>query len=155
MKKLNFIILLLMPLAQFSQSGVFLELTQEQKYCGGAKPSPEILKQYEKPLIYANKKLIIVSAKGKIDSVKTDSKGVLKLKLKPGLYKLYEPWRYHKATPDGTDIKNFDKECLQKVWAKVDILIDTQKKKQHIEVNIDPLFCMHEIPCVTNPQYPQ
>ena len=155
MKKIIISLFVIISFLSYSQKNVYLELTQDQKYCGGAKPPPEILAQYEKPLLYADKKLIIVSANGKIDSAKTDPKGVLKLKLKPGSYKLYEPWRYHKRTPDGTDIKNFDKECLQKVWAKVDISIDTKKKKQVIVVDIDPLFCMHEIPCIKNPQYPQ
>ncbi len=155
MRKLNFIILLFIPLIQFSQKNVYLELAQEQKYCGGAKPPKEILAQYEKPLPYADKKLIIVSSNGKVDSTKTDAKGVLKLKLKSGSYKLYEPWRYHKTSPDGTDIKKYDTECLKNVWSKVDISIDTKKKKQVIKVDLDPVFCMHEIPCILNPQYPQ
>jgi len=155
MKKYIFICFLFLSVLSYSQKNIYLELKQDQKYCGGAKPSPEILKQYEKPLLYADKKLIIVSANGKIDSTKTNPKGILKIKLKPGSYKLYEPWRYHKTSPDGTALANFDLECLQKAWAKVDILIDTKKKKQAIVVDIDPFFCMHEIPCIKNPQYPQ
>lgn len=155
MKKLSFIIFLFIPFVQFSQKNVNWELTQDQKYCGGARPTDEILAQYEKPLIYANKKLIIVSSNGKIDSVKTNSKGILKIKLKPGSYKLYEPWRYHKRTPDGTDISNFDKDCLEKTWQKVDISIDTQKKKQVLMIDLDPAFCQHEIPCLKNPHMPE
>ena len=126
MKKFISSFLLLISLQNFSQKNVNYELTQDQKYCGGAKPSPEILAKYERPLLYANKKLILVSASGKIDTVKTNSKGILKIKLKPGSYKLYEPWRYYKRSPDGNDMSYFDLECLTKQWAKVDISIDTQ-----------------------------
>lgn len=155
MKNISFTILLFIPLLQFSQKNVYWELTQDQKYCGGAKPNAEILAQYEKPVLYANKKLIIVSASGKIDSTTTNSKGILKIKLKPGSYKLYEPWRYHKRTPDGTDVNNFDKDCLAKTWEKVDIAITTQKKKQQLIIDIDPVFCQHEIPCLKNPHMPE
>jgi len=84
MKTLIATFFLVVSLSVFSQKNVYLELSQEQKYCGGAKPSPEILARYEKPLPYINKKLILVSANGKTDSVKTISKGFLKIKLKLG-----------------------------------------------------------------------
>jgi len=155
MKTLIATFFLVVSLSVFSQKNVYLELSQEQKYCGGAKPSPEILARYEKPLPYINKKLILVSANGKTDSVKTNSKGILKIKLKPGSYKLYEPWRYHKKTPDGNDISYFDLECLTQQWEKVDITIDTKKKKQNIIIDLDPVFCPHEIPCIKNPNLPE
>jgi len=155
MKKIIQLICLCLPLTQFSQSKVYLELAQKQNYCGGAKPPAEVLAALEKPLPYADKKLIIVSATGKIDSTKTDSKGVLKIKLKRGSYKLYEPWRYHKLAPDGTVLANLDHECLKKTWEKVDISIDTKKKKQQIVVNLDEVFCPHSKPCLLNPQLPE
>lgn len=155
MRKFISSLFLFVSLHLFSQKNVFLELSQDQKYCGGAKPSAEMLAKYEKPLLYANKKLILISASGKIDSVKTNSKGILKIKLKPGSYKLYEPWRYHKRSPDGNDMSYFDLECLTKQWEKVDISIDTQKRKQHLVIDIDPVFCPHEIPCIKNPHLPE
>ena len=155
MRKFISTLFFLASFQSFSQKNVYLELSQDQKYCGGAKPSAEMLAKYEKPLLYANKKLILVSANGKVDTVKTNSKGILKIKLKPGSYKLYEPWRYYKKSPDGNDISYFDLVCLTKQWEKVDISIDTQKKKQHLMIDIDPVFCPHEIPCIKNPHLPE
>lgn len=147
--------LLLLPVLTFSQVKVNINVLQKQTYCGGARPTPEITAQYEKPIPYANKKLIIVSSNGKVDSTTTTSKGYLKVRLKPGTYKLYEPWRYHKQTPNGSDIKNFDKDCLQKQWDKIDVIIDAQKKRQQITMDIDDTYCPHTLPCVLNPQMPE
>lgn len=152
---MRFLFLLLLPFSFFSQTKVNVEILQKFNYCGGAKPPAEILAQYEKPRPYANKKLIIVSANGKTATTTTDSNGYLKVKLKPGSYKLYEEWRYKKSTPDGSDIKNFDKACLQTAWAKVDITINAQKKTQEIKVTIDDAYCQHTIPCLTNPHLPE
>ena len=44
-------------------------MTQYIPYCGGAKPSPEITAKLNAPVPYANKTLIYVSDKNKIDSV--------------------------------------------------------------------------------------
>src|SRR5574343_1683704 len=129
MKKIIYLFILL-PFAISSQCRVNVELTQKQSYCGGAKPPPELLAQLEKPIPYANKKLVLVSANGKTTTVSTNSKGILKLKLKPGSYKLYEPWRFYKKTPDNSDIKNFDKTCLEPQWNKADVTIETQKDKK-------------------------
>ena len=146
---------LVLPLLASSQVKVNIKVLQKQTYCGGARPTPEITAQYEKPIPYANKKLIIVSANGKIDSTITTAKGYLKVRLKAGTYKLFEPWRYYKRTPDGSDIKNFDKECLQKQWEKADMIIDAQKKRQQITMDIDATYCPHTLPCISNPQMPE
>lgn len=149
------LILLLFPFCLLSQTKVNVQILQKHNYCGGAKPPPDVLAQYDKPRPFANKKLVIVSATGKTCKATTNSKGYLKIKLKPGSYKVYEAWRYNKQTPDGTDAKNFDAECLKQSWEKVDITINTQKKAQTIEVAVDDAYCQHTIPCLLNPQIPQ
>jgi hypothetical protein len=155
MKRLIFGFCILLYFGAFSQGKVNVKLSQKQSYCGGARPSEEILERYKKPLPYVNKKLIIVSSNGKIDSTTTDTKGALKLKLKPGSYKLYEAWRYRKRTPDGTTINDFDTSCLAQVWQKPDITIDVQKRKQVLTIDLDPVYCPHTIPCLNNPHIPE
>ncbi len=152
---MRFLFLLLLPFSLLAQTKVNVQILQKNNYCGGMKPPPDISAQYEKPLPFANKKLVIVSANGKICSTTTNANGYLKIKLKAGSYKVYEAWRYYKQTPDGTDAKKFDAECLKQAWQKVDITIDTRKKEQAIEINIDEVYCMHTIPCLINPQYPE
>jgi len=124
-------------------------------YCGGAKPTPEVLAKYEKPWPYANKKLIMISPSGKADSVTTDKNGILNLKLKDGTYKLYEPWRYYKTAPDGSTIDNYDKSCLEEQWKKTDISIIIKKRKSQVTTIIDEAFCPHKMPCLKNPQLPE
>jgi hypothetical protein len=152
---MRLIFLLLLPFGLLSQTKVNIQILQIQHYCGGAKPPKEILDQYAKPKPYADKKFVLVSANGKTCTASTDKNGYLKIKLKAGSYKGYEAWRYNKKTPDGTDAKNFDAECLKKTWEKVDITIDAQKKAQSVVIDIDEAYCPHTIPCILNPQYPQ
>ncbi len=152
---MRFLFLILFPLSLLSQTKVNIQIMQKQHYCGGARPNPEILAEHEKPKPFANKKLVLVSANGKTCTTTTNANGYLKIKLKAGSYKVYEEWRYTKKTPDGTDMKNFDAECLKLAWAKVDITIDAQKKAQNIIIDIDDAYCMHTIPCLLNPKYPE
>ena len=138
-----------------SQKKIKLQLKQQQQYCGGARPTPEILAKYEKPLPYANKKLVMVSSTGKTDTVKTGENGKLTLKLKNGTYKLYEAWRYYKKSPDGTDLKNYDTTCLKSHWEKADVLIEIKKRKKKITNEIDAVYCPHTVPCLLNPHMPE
>ncbi|MBP7810165.1 MAG: hypothetical protein KA163_12785 [Bacteroidia bacterium] len=153
MKALLFLFLL--PFSLLSQTKVNVQIMQKGTYCGGARPNPEILANHEAPKPFANKKFVLVSANGKTCTVTTNAKGYFKVKLKAGSYKGYEAWRYYKKTPDGTDAKNFDMECLKGSWEKVDMTIDAQKKTQSIKIDIDDAYCNHTIPCLLNPQYPQ
>jgi hypothetical protein len=151
---MRILFLLLFPLSLLSQTKVNIQILQKHNYCGGAKPSAEILAQYDAPKPFANKKLVIVSANGKTCKATTNANGYLKIKLKAGSYKVYEAWRYNKQTPDGTDAKNFDADCLKLAWEKVDMTIDAQKKSQSIKIDIDDAYCQHTIPCLLNPQFP-
>lgn len=152
---MRLIFLLLLPFCLLSQTKVNVQLMQKGTYCGGARPNAEILAQHEKPKPFANKKFVLVSANSKTCTATTNANGYLKIKLKAGSYKVYEAWRYNKQTPDGTDAKNFDPECLKLAWTKVDMTIDVQKKAQSVVVDIDDAYCPHTIPCLLNPQYPE
>lgn len=145
----------LLPFSLLAQTKVNVQILQKYNYCGGAKPPAEILAQYDKPRPFANKKLVVVSANGKTCKATTNANGYLKIKLKAGSYKVYEAWRYNKQTPDGTDAKNFDAECLKLAWEKVDMTIDAKPKAQTIKIDIDDAYCQHTTPCLLNPQYPQ
>jgi hypothetical protein len=138
-----------------SQQKIKLQLKQQHQYCGGARPSPEILAKYEKPFPYANKKLVMIASNGKTDTVITDANGKLTLKLKDGTYKLYESWRYYKKTPDGSGRENYDSSCLAQRWEKVDVSIEIKKRKSKITNEIDQAYCPHTIPCLLNPHIPE
>ncbi|MBA3662693.1 MAG: hypothetical protein H0W61_00595 [Bacteroidetes bacterium] len=120
-----------------------------QPYCGGARPSPEMVADGEKIRAYVEKTVILVSEKGKVDSAKTDKDGNINKKLAIGTYKLFEPWRYYKKTQSGDAIKDFDKECLKTEWKKhfMEVTITkstlTQKSDSPIILN-----CSWDAPCL-------
>lgn len=126
-----------------------IKISYIQPYCGGARPSPEMVADGEKLRPYTGKTIIIVSEKGKVDSAKTDNEGYLNKKLAPGKYKLFEPWRFHKKTQTGEPQKDFDKDCLKAEWSKhfMEVVVTktalTQKSDNPIIQN-----CSWDAPCL-------
>ncbi len=135
------------------------ELTQKisfiQPYCGGARPTAQMEEDARKAKPYANKSIIIISEKGKADSVKTDKDGSFKKTLKIGKYKLYEAWRYYKKTPDGSSMTEFDLACLKLEWQKEFKVINITKEKimeeEKFEINAK---CPYSSPCVLEKYLP-
>ena len=129
-------IILCNVVASFGQKKtVLVSLSYYQPYCGGARPSRDMQEEATKPKPYANKMVIVISAAGKVDSVKSNTNGVIKLRLKRGTYKIYETWRYYKTSQEGP-IANYDTECLKAEWQKEYYTITFSKKELAIvEVN--------------------
>lgn len=139
----------------FSQTKkVKLKITQIVAYCGGAKPSPEMEAQQKIPVPYSCKKLICVSDKNKIDTVKTDSKGYLKKALAPGIYSFFEPWKYYKQIPNGEPESNIKMDCLATEWAKPDMQITISKTITVIN-NLENKPCAYRFPCLISKHLPQ
>ncbi|MBL7917188.1 MAG: hypothetical protein JNM96_02250 [Bacteroidia bacterium] len=132
-----------------------VSLTYIQPYCGGARPTEEMEKDAATPKPYATKKITLVSESGKIFNLETDEKGNLNLKLKDGIYKMYEPWRFNKGTPDGTEFKRFDNNCLNQEWNKefsvLEVKGNTAKLK---EVYTIYNYCDFNLPCILESQKP-
>jgi hypothetical protein len=120
-----------------------------QPYCGGARPTPQMEADAQKARPFSGKTIIIVSDKGKVDSVRTDAKGNFKKKLDAGTYKFYESWKYYKATPNGDPVSNFDKDCLEKEWAKAFREV-TKGKSTVTEKSEGPIVipCPWKVPCL-------
>ena len=131
------------------------KLTFIQPYCGGARPTAQMEEDAKKPKPYAHKTIIIISEKGKIDSVKTDGEGTFKKIVKYGKYKLYESWRYYKKTPDGSSIVEFDSACLKKEWKKEFKIITITKEKITEEIKFELIEkCPSMVPCVLEKYIP-
>lgn len=123
--------------------------TYFQSYCEGAKPTPEMEAETKKAKPYANKIIVWVSAKGKIDSAKTNAEGLLQVKLKKGTYSFYESWRYYLSTPGDLDISNFDKTCMLEEWQKVTTLVSvTRKEIKIVPKNEIRSYCSFSFPCL-------
>jgi hypothetical protein len=152
MRKVRFFILPLIVASFtscFSQKrAVSVPVTCLIPYCGGARPTKEILAEAEKPKPYSEKTIIFVS-NGRVDSARTDKAGILKKKLSAGKYRLLESWRYYHGTPDGTPLSNFDNQCLKTEWEKEFAILSVAKKSQKLEKKFDITeHCDRQKPCI-------
>jgi hypothetical protein len=101
-------------------------ITSTESYCGGARPSDEILQDVQTPKPYAFKTFYIrkgaQNSKGKAIKVVTDSAGCFSIKLKPGKYCLLYPTQLKE--PDYSKYKSTQvrstqgKACLKAWWLK-------------------------------------
>lgn len=98
-------------------------------YCGGAYPSDEILKEYEKQYPLANSYLLLKNKKGERFTVKTNAKGVFQEVLADGTYTVYMT---KKVSPSST--VPFDPSC--EVWLKSEFTQFTVKANKVLEREI-------------------
>ena len=143
-------LLFLSSFLAFSQKkAVVISMTYREPYCGGARPSAEMEEEAQKARPYARKKIIVVAANGKASSFKTDVNGVLRLRLQPGTYRVYESWRYARKTPKGLPLNNFDAECLKTEWQKETLIITVSSDKVSSEIKNEIVtFCSWNLPCI-------
>lgn len=155
--KISLIITLLSSaLLSYSQKKlVETQINFMQPYCGGARPSPEMLADAQKHKPYSNRTIIIVSSKGKVDSVKTNDSGLLKANLKIGKYKLFETWRYYKKATGGMLVSDFDKACLKTEWKKeIKEITITASETKVAEKNEIVEVCPWNLPCILESHKP-
>lgn len=140
----------------FSQNKlVRIEVGYHELYCGGARPSEEMIAEAQKTKPYANHTLVLINAKNKACKVKTDKDGVLQIKLKDGKYKIKEVWRHQKSTPSGAPLAHFDKECLKPEWEMVALEITVLNGKPSVLVINDIVVpCAWAYPCLLEAHRP-
>lgn len=66
-----------------------LTIIVTESYCGGARPSEELEQQLSTPHPYINKTIYLVSANGKIESLKTNESGQTIISNEIGSYNLF------------------------------------------------------------------
>ena len=154
MKYLCFILMCHFSLMSQSKK-VKIKLVQYIPYCGGAKPSAEMTKASETAIAYSHKKLILVSNKEKIDTVVTDKNGNFIKTLSYGVYKAYEPWKFYKKIPSGTQESNLNMDCLKEEWIKEDVKIIVSEKMTLTENNLKHPKCPYLFPCLINKHMPR
>jgi len=132
---------------------------QTSSYCGGARPSQEMLDRLATPISYPNKKFYI--RQGKINhteakivkSFTTDSTGKFSIRLKPGTYSIIVEEQLYSIDTIKYENENqeVDRQCLEEWWAKPYHLLIVKNK------NITDLkfifhhrcFVKSHIPCIT------
>ena len=148
-------LLLLFSSSLFSQSKkTKIKIIQYIPYCGGAKPNKDLKNTPERGIAYANKKLIYISDKQKIDTLTTDKNGYLKLNLPYGTYFIYEPWKYYMKIPQGMQENNINMDCLKVEWAKEDLKITISKKTMTVVDNLKLPKCPYQFSCLIKKYLP-
>lgn len=143
------------------QVSVYVSFTED--YCGGAEPDPEIMKEMRKPHNFKNKKIYIKAGEKNTVSSKiifagtTDSVGIIELRLKPGKYilvderkcdrKFYAQILENHEKPTATRMA-VNKECLDKWWAKPDLMFEIKTgDPKSFNVNYHLPCSWNTIPC--------
>lgn len=147
---------LILGFSFFAQKkNIVLELSYYEPYCGGARPTEEILAEAQKPKPYAGRKVILVAKSGKVDTLTTDARGKVKLKLKRGEYSLMETWRYYKKSFNGTPLEQYDMACLKTEWTKTIALLSVGRKETKINfTNELHNYCEWSSPCLLEAHTP-
>lgn len=134
---------------------VNIDVSYTSSYCGGARPNDEMLAEMLKPKPYVDKKMIVVSGKGKAYKVKTDAKGGFKIKLPQGTYKVMESWRYYQQSPNAGVLQHFDKACLKLEWEKETMQISVTKDQVIVTPKNEIIFyCDWAYPCLLESHIP-
>ncbi|MGZ3884322.1 MAG: hypothetical protein ACXVPQ_00900 [Bacteroidia bacterium] len=155
-KSLIFLLTCLSLISPAQKQSVSIQILQTHPYCGGARPTPEMEAAAREPQPYAGQKLFVISDKGAKDSVMTDAEGNFKISLKPGIYKVYEPWKFHKQTPNGEAKTDYNMDCLKKEWKKEDLKITiTNKAKPEVINNLTRGKCPWQQDCLLKKQLPE
>ena len=154
--KLLLILFIISAFISYSQKKtVSGQINYRQPYCGGARPNAEMLAEAEKSKPYADKMIIIVSCKGKADSVKTDATGSFKIDLKVGKYKVFEAWRYYKKAAGGMLVSDFELKCLKKEQKKeTKEIIVTKTETKVNDKNEIVEVCPWNLPCILESHKP-
>lgn len=117
---------------------VVVTITQTSDYCGGARPSEEILQELAKPGPLPNTNFYLVKGQknGKgikiIRKVKTDSEGSINLLLSKGIYALLSEDQIKPFVPKKNDeFHIWDNNCLKQKWEKPLVIVNPTRQKKY------------------------
>jgi len=132
-----------------------ITLKYKKPKCGGARNADTT--SY---FVIPNKKWIIQYSNNTIDTIYTNSEGIIVIPSKKGKYYLFDPWKYYKQSPSDFPIQLFDKKCLEKEYSKPDFIIQIlSSKKYKIIPSFWSPYCPDKHPCLRKdtviPRIPQ
>lgn len=135
------------------------KLTQTSTYCGGARPTEEMLSEYSTPKPYANK--VFYVRKGKVNSTKaevitsftTDANGEFSFQITPGTYSIIQEKQLKKLNSKDLKSDNYvkvDAKCMKAWWTKPFYLLEVKTENVTIpDWNIHhKCFVSGDIPCM-------
>ena len=134
------------------------QVTQTSSYCGGARPSQEMLDQIATPVAYPNKKFYI--RKGKTNSLNnnflksftTDKDGNFTIRLRKGIYSiiLEEQLKEINSADYTSTNQQVDTSCIKEWWSKPYSILEV-KNKNITQLNFNfhhRCFVTNDIPCL-------
>lgn len=148
--KLNTAILLILITVQISCAQrkskyytVTGTVTTTQSYCGGARPTDEMLAQLKMPKPDAGRLLFIKSGKENVEAITaiksftTDSLGNFKIKLKKGTYCIIEAYKSKSfVTQKNDSVSKWDSKCLFENYSQCDYQFTvTNKNIDNVNIN--------------------
>jgi hypothetical protein len=134
-----------------------------KEYCGGARPSLELLNEMKIAKPFANK--ILVIKKGKMNlgenqpliaKVMCNSNGEFNVELPPGMYCVLEEYKLKPfSVPKNTATTIYDSVCLYHQWQNADAIFEIKNsrrfgKRKNEPINVRLQFTQHcswNIPC--------
>ncbi len=130
-------------------SGTMMEL---RNYCGGARPSEEIL--HPKPIATGRIKLFIRKSSTNetsqpiIDSIVSAADGTFSIRLAPGTYCFVERKKKDAMVmPQDDKFNTYDPECYKKEYATCDFSIEVKTDVAKTEIVLER-HCPWRTPCV-------
>lgn len=150
--KLNLLLLFvcLIGICNAQKVKIQFEFKYKQPYCGGAKPTAEIIAETQKERPLDNQKFYVYQNNKCIDTIRTNDSGAVVLKYLPGTYYLFEAWKHFKKTPDGSPLADFNKACMAKEWLKPNykIMIASASDFTMDYYEISASRCAHQLACL-------
>ncbi len=128
-------------------------ITTTTSYCGGARPSEEIMEELQKPKPAKGKTIYIKYGSKNVSKLKiirkivTNELGEFEVKLKRGfIYQFMDDWKSKPfLTPQNTEFVVWDINCLKSRFATPDFILDLKKNNGGlVEIN-------YHQPCFYNP----
>ena len=137
-------------------------VTQTYPYCGGARPTKEILEEMAEPKPFPGKKFYVI--KGEINSktrevildFTSDTEGNFSFSIEPGTYAiiLEEQVKEPDASKYTSQFVKMDEECFKKWWEAPYYLLQVEKTEKPAKISglifnfNHRCFLSHDIPCL-------
>lgn len=83
------------------------------------------------------------------DTISTDENGVVLFDLVDGEYLLFEGWKQHRQTPDGSEFTGYYEDCLKAAWEKPNYRIRINNAEVNLTYfELDAAYCPNQYPCL-------
>ena len=122
-----------------TKNEIIFSVKYTNAYCGGARPTPEILEELDIPQILTSTQLLFIPKNEKSKKTicaTTDKKGQVKLKLLPGAYSIKMSKKFNKTL--GLNYDPTCKKMLDYTWQTIEITKDQSSASLILRFSCNP-----------------